>query len=67
MSPVAIFLQKAANEATSVWAVSGGIVGLVVGLLGMLFGEHHVKEWAVRAVVVCVCLLSVQALITWLT
>ena len=67
ISPVGQFLQNASNEATGIWAVSGAIVGLVVGLLGMLFGEHHIKEWSVKAVVVCVCLLSVQGLIAWLT
>jgi Mg2+/citrate symporter len=65
-SPIGIWLQSAANEATSIWAVAGAAIGLVVGLIGALFGSHEIKSWCVKAVVVCVCLLAVQALITWL-
>jgi hypothetical protein len=66
ISPVGTFLEGVRTEATSIWAVAGTVVGLVIGLLGMLFGEHHAKEWGARAAIVSVCLLSVEALVAWL-
>lgn len=66
ISPVGTFLESVRTEATSIWAVAGTVIGLTVGLLGMLMGEHHVKEWGAKAAIVSVCLLSVEALVAWL-
>jgi hypothetical protein len=39
---------------------------LVVGLAGCMFGSHHIKQWATTAVVICVALLGVNAIVAWL-
>lgn len=65
-SPYAALFQDISNEATAIWAIAASGAGLVVGLIGCLFGEHNVKSWAVKAVVVCGGLLSVQGLLAWL-
>lgn len=66
VSPYSAFFTSVAAEATSSWAIGGASVGLVVGLIGCLFGSHHIKEWSVGAVIICVALLGVNAVVAWL-
>lgn len=66
ISPVGQFFMNVRTEATSIWAVAGTVIGLVIGLLGMLMGEHRVKEWGTTATIISVCLLSIESLVAWL-
>ena len=53
-------------EATGTWAIAGTVIGLVIGLLGIKFGGNEMKGKMVTLLVASFCLLSVQAIVTYL-
>jgi type IV secretory pathway VirB2 component (pilin) len=65
-SPYSSFATAFATEMTGPIATGGAAIGLVAGLIAVFFGHHQFKSWAVGAVVLCVALLSINAIITWL-
>ena len=65
-SPMAKWLTDLSAEATGTWAISGAVIGLVLGLLGIKFGGHEAKGKMVTLAIVAFALLSVQAIVTYL-
>lgn len=65
-SPLSKLLTDLSGEATSTWATAGAGIGLVLGLLGLKFGNRDHKGAMATMVVVSFALLSVQGIIAYL-
>ncbi len=65
-SPFAKWMTDLSAEATSTWAITGAVIGLVLGLLGLKFGNHDAKGKMVTLCVVSFALLSVQGIVAYL-
>ena len=66
-SPMARWLQDLRAEATGTWAIAGSVIGLVIGLLGMKFGDSHgAKGKFASLAILCFLLLSVEGVVAYL-
>jgi type IV secretory pathway VirB2 component (pilin) len=65
-SPFGRWMQDLRMEATGTWAIAGAVLGLIVGLLGMLFGDHSGKGKFAWTAGVSFALLSVEGIVAYL-
>lgn len=66
-SPMARLFQDLRAEATGVWAIAGAVIGLVVGLLGMKFGDSHGSKGKFASLaIICFLLLSTEGVVAYL-